>query len=240
MPNILIPAARGDMPAYLAAPPATIPVPGVVVLHDAAGMSQDLRNQADWLAAEGFLAVAPDLYHPGKLYCARIIMGDWIAGRKSTWTAGALGDIESARAWLSHQPACSGRVGVIGFCMGGGFALLVCSGHGYSASSINYGGPLPADVDTFLSTACPIVASYGAKDRWNQGVAAELERALERVLVAHDVKEYPGAGHSFMNNHESLFFKALRFTGIGYDEQATMDARRRIAAFFHHHLQPTM
>ena len=238
MPNIQIPAARGELPAYLAAPPSTAPVPGVVVLHDAAGMSQDLRNQADWLAAEGFLAVAPDLYHPGKLYCVRTIIGDLIAGRKSTWTDGALSDIESARAWLSLQPGCSGRVGVIGFCMGGGFALLVASGHGFSASSINYGGPLPADVDTFLAAACPIVASYGAKDRWTQGVAAELECALERVLVAHDVKEYPGAGHSFMNNHESLFFKALRFTGIGYDERATMDARRRIAAFFHTHLQP--
>ena len=237
MANVLIPTARGELPAYLAASPSTASLPGVVVLHDAAGMSQDLRNQADWLAAEGFFAVAPDLYHPGKLSCIRTIIGDLIAGRESTWTADALSDIASTRAWLSLQPGCSGRIGVIGFCMGGGFALLVSSGRGFSASSINYGGQLPADVDTFLSTACPIVASYGAKDRWTQGVADQLERALERVLVAHDVKEYPDAGHSFMNNHDSIFFKALRFTGIGYDEQATLDARRRIAAFFHTHLQ---
>ena len=237
MANVLIPTVRGELPAYLAAPLSTGRVPGVVVLHDAAGMSQDLRNQADWLAGEGFLAVAPDLYHPGKVYCIRTIIRDLIAGRESTWTADALSDIESARAWLSLQPGCSGRVGVIGFCMGGGFALLLSSGHGFSASSINYGGQLPADVDTFLSAACPIVASYGAKDRWTRGVAEQLERALERVLVAHDVKEYPNAGHSFMNNHDSIVFKALRFTGIGYDEQATLDARRRIAAFFHTHLR---
>jgi carboxymethylenebutenolidase len=226
------------MPGYLAAPASTGRVPGVVVLHDAAGMSQDLRNQADWLAAEGFLAVAPDLYHPGKVSCIRTIIRDLIAGRESTWTASALSDIESARAWLSLQPGCSGRAGVIGFCMGGGFALLLASGCGFSASSVNYGGQLPADVDTFLATACPIVASYGAKDRWNQGVAGQLECALERGLVVHDVKEYPDAGHSFMNNHESRWFKVLRFANIGYDEQATLDARRRIAAFFHTHLQP--
>src|ERR1017187_4498118 len=95
MANVLIPTARGEMPGYLAAPASTGRVPGVVVLHDAAGMSQDLRNQADWLAAEGFLAVAPDLYHPGKVSCIRTIIRDLIAGRESTWTASALSDIES-------------------------------------------------------------------------------------------------------------------------------------------------
>jgi carboxymethylenebutenolidase len=51
------------------------------------------------------------------------------------------------------------------------------------------------------------------------------------------VKEYPDAGHSFMNNHQSFWFKLLRFSGIAYDEPATLDARRRITAFFHTHLQ---
>jgi len=198
----------GEIPAYVAAPHPTGRVPGVVVLHAAAGMSQDLRNQADWLAAEGFLAVAPDLYYPGKVSCIRTIIRDLIAGRESTWTSSAIGDIESARDWLSLQPGCSGRFGVIGFCMGGGFALLLASGRGFSASSVNYGGQLPAGVDTFLAAACPIVASYGAKDRWNQGVASQLERALERALVVHDVKEYSDAGHSFMNNHKSFFSRS--------------------------------
>jgi carboxymethylenebutenolidase len=80
------------------------------------------------------------------------------------------------------------------------------------------------------------VGSYGGKSRWEQGVADQLEQALQRALVAHDVKEYPDAGHSFMNNHEHLWFKLLRFTGIAYSGPATLDARRRIAAFFHIHL----
>jgi carboxymethylenebutenolidase len=122
--------------------------------------------------------------------------------------------------------------------MGGGFALMLVSGHGFSAASVNYGGKLPEDIDAFLATACPVVGSYGAKDRWNQGVADQLQRALERALVAHDVKEYPDAGHSFMNTHQSFWFRLLRFSGIAYDEPATLDARRRIATFFHTHLQP--
>lgn len=61
---------------------------------------------------------------------------------------------------------------------------------------------------------------------------------LERTFIAHDVKERPDVGHSFMNNHQSICFKAQRFAGIGYNEPATLDARRRIAAFFRTHPHP--
>jgi carboxymethylenebutenolidase len=227
------------MPAYVAIPPFTGPVPGVIVIHDAGGLTQDARSQADWLAEAGFLAVALNLYYRGGLsFCVRTIIHDLIVRSGPTFTDVACADIKSAHSWLSLHPGYAGRVGIIGFCMGGAFALLLASEHGFSASSVNYGGKLPAGVDSLLAKACPIVASYGAKDRWNRGVAGQLERALERARIPHDVKEYPNAGHSFMNNHQSIFFKAFRFAGIAYDEQATLDARRRIIAFFQTHLQP--
>ena len=232
MPNILIPTPRGQMPAWLAAPSTLAPVPGVVVLHDIYGMSQDHRNQADWLAEAGFLAISPDLYYRGGLlFCLRSVIRDLLAG-----AGPAFDDVEAARAWLLSQPNCNGKAGVIGFCMGGGFAMLLVSGHGFSAASINYGGKLPPDVDNFLKTACPVVGSYGALSKWEQGDADRLEQALQRALVPHDVKEYADAGHSFMNNHGAFVFKLLRFTGIGYNAPAAMDARRRITAFFHKHL----
>ena len=234
MPNVHIPTPRGQMPAWLAVPASTFPVPAVVVLHDILGMSQDHRNQANWLAEAGFLTVSPDLYYKGgRLVCIRQVIRDMI-----TRTGPAFDDVEATQRWLLAQPGCNGSIGVVGFCMGGGFALLLASGHGFGAASINYGGPLPKDVDDFLNAACPVVGSYGGMAKWERGIADQLAAALERALIPHDVKEYPDAGHSFMNNHRGYgFLKVLRFKAIGYDEPATMDARRRIVAFFRLHLE---
>jgi carboxymethylenebutenolidase len=237
--DLTIETARGHMPAYCAVPETAPPWPGVVVVHDFTGMSRDLRAQADWLASKGFLAVAPDLYYWGsRLGCLRTIMRDLGARRGRSFD-----DIEAARSWLVSHDGCSGRVGVIGFCMGGGYALALAPNAGYAAASVNYGG-CPSDAETYLSEACPIVGSYGGSDRSPLGTAAG--RRLERVLVdhdiPHDVKIYPGVGHGFMNDHDpadaTLVLRFLaRVSGTRYDEDATQDARRRITEFFDTHLR---
>jgi carboxymethylenebutenolidase len=114
-------------------------------------------------------------------------------------------------------------------------ALLLAPGHGFEASSVNY-GMVPKDAEKVLQGACPIVASFGAKDFTLRGAASRLERALEALGVDHDVKEYPDAGHSFMNDHHNAVFAMLRFVGFGYNEPAAEDARRRIVAFFRRHI----
>jgi len=238
MPDVLLPAARAPLPVYLALPDGEGPWPAVVVVHDATGMSRDLRHQCDWLAGEGFLAAAPDLFRGRTVVgCLPRVLHDLTTGRGRTFE-----DVERVRAWLGERTDCTGRFGVAGFCMGGGYALALAPGGRFDACSSSYGG-CPDDPLVALRGACPVVGSYGGADRTplGAGAAERLEQALTELGVDHDVRIYPGAGHGFMNDHDpadvrGLLALATRWSGTVFDPVATADARQRIVRFFREHL----
>jgi carboxymethylenebutenolidase len=181
-------APAGPLPAYLAVPEGGGPWPGVVVVHDAFGMSDDVRKITDRFAAAGYLAIAPALFRRGnRLRCVVTTLKSLQGGKGP-----AVDDVLAAAASLRADDRCTGKVGSVGFCMGGGFALLTSPSGVFDAAAPNY-GIWPGNREE-LSGACPTVASYGAQDRMLTGAAAELEQRLTAGGVPHDVKEYPGVG----------------------------------------------
>lgn len=220
------------LPGYLATPAGEGPWPGLLVLHEAWGLVDQTRAAADRLASMGFLALAPDLYRGHPLRCIRAVLVALLRGR-----GGAFADLEAARAHLVASPGCTGRVGVIGFCLGGGFALLLAPTGRFAAASVNY-GILPRDLSV-LRGSCPIVASYGGRDGQLRGAAGRLERVLTELGVTHDVVEYPEAGHAFLNEGSDgprLVQVLAPYLGIGPEPESAAQAWPRIGAFLHRHL----
>lgn len=234
MPEVTYhPAASRELRGYVAVPRGDGPHPGVVVIMDALGLSDDIKLQADRLAAEGYVAFAPDLYSGRGPKC---VVATLKASRSGSGEA--YENIEAARQWLAAREDCTGQIGIIGFCMGGAFALLSAPRYDFAAASVNY-GEVPSDAETRLADTCPIVASYGQRDRTLSGRADRLRNALTSLGVTHDVKEYPDVGHSFMNriNVGPALNPALKFVGFNYDADASEDSWQRILAFFDAHIR---
>jgi carboxymethylenebutenolidase len=224
----------GDLPAYRALPDGEGPWPGLVLVHEIFGLEDEMKRHADRLATMGYVVLAPDLLARGRrIVCLAQTMTALRRGRGQ-----AVDDLESARGALLADPSCAGSVGAIGFCLGGGFALVLAGRPGWAAVAANYGA-LPTDLEA-LDGACPVVASYGGRDRYLRGAASTLETALAERGVAHDVKEYPDAGHAFLNVEDASPWYLAPMTRlvmhVGPDPMASQDAWARIEEFLGRHL----
>jgi carboxymethylenebutenolidase len=231
MNDVTIETPNGSIRGYLVEPLGTDPAPGVVVIHEALGLTEDIKGFCHRFASNGYLALAPDLFARGSMFrCLMQTFRELNQGKGQSFQ-----DVEAARGHLMQHPRCTGKVGVIGFCMGGGFALLMAPRGQFDVAAVNY-GRVPEDAESLLQGACPIVASYGGADPNLAGHAERLERALTHLGVAHDVKEYPEAGHSFMNRQHGVMRLIARVPGFGHHAPAAEDAWERVFAMFDAHL----
>ncbi|HVA78189.1 MAG TPA: dienelactone hydrolase family protein [Candidatus Binataceae bacterium] len=233
--DITFPAAGGrPMRAAIAGGEDGAKRPGVIVIHEIFGLNDDIRRITARVAGLGYVALAPDLYDgPGlRAICiARTLMS------LNRGTGQAFEDLESARKFLAGQPSVdSSRIGVIGFCMGGGFALLYAVRAPMNVCATFY-GDVPKTADK-IRGVCPVLGGYGADDKLFASQGRRLDTLLAENAVEHDVKLYDGAGHSFMSRHEGALAKLAAYgpMRVGYNHAAAEDSWKRIDAFFARHL----
>ena len=211
----------------------TGPWPAVVMVHEVFGIDKNMRSQITRLSQAGYVVLMPDLYSRGGMRkCLTSTFRALSSGKGQ-----AFEDIELAKNYLADLGITTRKVGVIGFCMGGGFALLL-SNQGFDAATSNY-GMLPRDMDKALEGACPILGNYGGKDGQLKGAKQKLDSSLTKLGVTHDIKEYPDSGHAFMNPEQGggpFFGTLLRVSGARPNPEDAKDAWLRIEGFFAEHL----
>lgn len=203
---------------------------GVVVLHEIFGRAPEIDRVVERFGRAGYAAVAPDFFSAGsRPRCVRAVMRAAATG--AGWPADRARD---ARRWLGERAGVpEARVGLIGFCLGGGFALAV--GRGWGAVSANYGMVPPRDVIEGLG---PTIACYGMRDRAFRRQAEVLRRTLPALGVDHEVHTFPTVGHSFLTDghHPVASFLSRPLLHVRYDPGVAEEAWTRIFAFLDRHL----
>ena len=229
--------AGGSLAAALARPTGIESgegsLPGMIVIHEIWGLNDDMRRIAARFADNGYVSVAPDLYSNGnKGLCLTRTMLDMAGEGKRTMET-----LEAVRAWLADRPEVDpNRIGIIGFCMGGGFALLFGTRGSVGVAGVNYGS-VPKD-RAKLTGVCPVVASYGILDRQFVPHARRLEDHLTAMDVPHDVKIYDGVGHSFWSKDAAPGWAKWLPMKTDYGDEQAEDAWSRTLAFFKEQLAP--
>lgn len=214
-------AVRG----YLAEPlHADGPLPAIIVIHEWWGLNDNIRDMADQLAGEGYAALAVDLYggHAATTPEAAVQLMKGVLAD----TAAANSNLRQAYAYV-HDKLHAPRVGVIGWCFGGGWSLqtALLFPDKLDAAVMYYGQPV-TDVKTLATLKMPLIGFFGEED---MGITVadvmNFQDALKQAGVNAEIHEYPGAGHAFANP-----------SGERYRPEAARDAWQRTVAFFKQHL----
>ena len=204
------PGNHGDaINAYVAQPNAPGPYPAIVVVHGATGLSDDMKEVARDLAAEGYLAAVPDLY-------SRVPSPDLSSLASAMKLLGAMADsqvvadLDGCASYLKAHASCNGNVGAFG--LGGRYTyLFACGSANLSAAAVCTGPVMPTEIDTpelrpaapidvIGKLACPLLGVFGDDDgNPTPEEVGKLEEQLKLHNKEYSIRRYPGAGHLFMN-----------------------------------------
>jgi|CZKU01.1.fsa_nt_gi carboxymethylenebutenolidase len=207
----------------LAAPAGNEKVGAIVVVQEWHGINDEMRAKVDRFAREGFLALAPDLYH------GKVTTDDAEASKLMATLdfAGAVREIGAAVQWLKGQPRSNGKVAVLGFCMGGALTLAAAATlPGIACAVPFYGIPDLSKLDLSKVTA-PIQAHFAEHDDWASPQKARLiEAELKAKGKSIELHVYEGAGHAFMRDSDTT----------KYHEPSAKKAWPRTVAFLREHV----
>ncbi|MGA2900441.1 MAG: dienelactone hydrolase family protein [Candidatus Acidiferrales bacterium] len=228
--RITIEGRDGAFGAYIARP-KTLPAPAVVVLHEVFGVNTDIRKHCDELAAQGFVAVAPDLFwrqEPG-VDLSVTSEPDWQHGLRLNQAydrdAGAK-DVKDTANAVAKLPECTGRVAVMGYCLGGLMTFLTAARYGVDAGVAYHGGDTEKYLGEVGSLNAPLLMHLAEEDEFiSKSAQAEIKAALAKKPNA-TVYSYPGQRHAFSRNN-----------GAHYNAAAATLANGRTSKFLHQQLR---
>jgi carboxymethylenebutenolidase len=214
----------GEYQSYLAYPKTEQKLPSVIIIHEVFGLNDNIKSVARRFASSGYVGLAVDMFSKDKnrrLCVFKTVLDLLVNIRKSAH----MGALESAADYLRAQPQVAAeQLAMIGFCMGGSYALAFAThSRELKAASIFYGvNPRPLNS---VAAVCPIVGSYPDKD-FSTKHAQRLDQELTNYQRPHDIKIYPNTFHSFFNDQSK-----------SYNQAAAEDSWQRTLSFFQEHLE---
>ncbi len=223
--SVSVPRAngKGTMESFFVKPEGAGPFPGLVVIHEIFGLNDNIRGIASRFAEQGYAALAVDLFsNRNRVLCMlQAFHGMMIRPLNNPMLA----DLSSSIHFLQNQPGVDpNRIGAVGFCMGGGYALqLAVTDKGMKAASVFYGAA-PKPLEAFAAILSDSWGVIPEKDFTSAG-ARELDAVLEKNDIPHDIKFYENTQHSFFNRQRTPF-----------EVEASKDAWQRMLSFFSEHL----
>ena len=213
--------------AFVAAPQSKERRPAIIVVQEWWGLTDHIKDVARRYAAEGYVAIAPDMY-------SRL-------GHALTTDAGEAGklmntlkqedglkDLNATVAYLKSVPEVDGaRLGVTGFCMGGSYALMLPCVNADIKAAVPFYGQVPNPDAPLQKLTCPVLYFYGEDDGWiTKADVQRLATALKKYNKPGEIKTYPGAPHAFFRDNDPSVYRP----------EAAKDAWIRTKAFFKQHL----